>query len=106
MARGSLRKAESRLKKKNLRFQIGRGERWLRRTLSRGTPHPGCFCERVRNCLKTKELIFCRVQKSAQLHEVKGLESLGTCRANDWRKEGMHPPPPGRFFISVHFERS
>jgi hypothetical protein len=29
-----------------------------------GVPHPGCFCERVRNCVKTKELSFSRMQKS------------------------------------------
>src|SRR6266481_9759666 len=38
----------------------------------RGHPHPGCFCKRVWNCLKTKELRFWRVQKSLEECERKG----------------------------------
>jgi hypothetical protein len=30
-----------------------------------GTPHPGCFAQRVRKYLKQKGLRFCVVQKSA-----------------------------------------
>ncbi len=40
------------------------------------TPTPGCFCKRVRKCLKTLELSFWYVQKSAQEYEkteVRGL---------------------------------
>ena len=37
-------------------------------------PHPGCFCERVRNRLKTKRLSFSVWQKTAQEYENKGLE--------------------------------
>jgi hypothetical protein len=33
---------------------------------SGGTPTPGGFCQRVRKHLKTKEMRFCRAQKSAQ----------------------------------------
>jgi len=33
------------------------------------TPTPGCFCKRVRICLKTKGLRFWRVQKSLQGYE-------------------------------------
>src|SRR5438309_8286772 len=93
MARGSLRKAESRLKKKNLKRQIGRGERRLRRALSRGTPHPRVFLRKSAELLENKRVGFWRVQKSAQLHKAKGLESLGTCRANDSKKNEVHPPP-------------
>jgi len=42
-----------------------------------GTPTPGCFCQRVRNRLKIKELSFRRVQKSAQECEKKELEYCG-----------------------------
>ena len=36
-----------------------------------GTPTPGCFCKRVRNRLKTKELSFVGAQKSAQEYQKK-----------------------------------
>src|SRR6266851_5666245 len=36
------------------------------------TPTPRCFCKRVWNCLKTKELRFWRVQKSLEECEKKG----------------------------------
>src|SRR5271154_1199831 len=35
-------------------------------------PPPGCFCERVRNCLKRKELRFALLQKSLEECENKG----------------------------------
>src|SRR5882762_5928404 len=34
-------------------------------------PHPPCFCQRVRNCLKIKGLSFWLVQKSAEEYEKK-----------------------------------
>src|ERR1700682_6226316 len=34
-------------------------------------PHPPCFCQRVRNCLKIKGLSFWLVQKSAEGYEKK-----------------------------------
>jgi len=36
------------------------------------TPTPGCFCKRVRICLKTKGLRFWWVQKSAEATGSKG----------------------------------
>jgi hypothetical protein len=35
-------------------------------------PHPGCFAQRVRICLKTREITFCAVQKSAEEYQKKG----------------------------------
>ena len=39
-----------------------------------GQPHPGCFCKRVRNRLKTRELSFLQTQKSGEEYENKGSE--------------------------------
>ena len=51
------------------------------------------FLRKSAELLENKRVGFWWVQKSAQLYKAKGLESLGTCRVSDSRKEGMHPPP-------------
>src|SRR5713226_3583277 len=43
-----------------------RRKRATRAVLFMGTPHPGCFCQRVRNRLKTNGLSCGEVQKSEQ----------------------------------------
>lgn len=39
-----------------------------------GTPPPGVFVQRVRNCLKRREIVFREAQKSAQEYENKGAQ--------------------------------
>ncbi len=60
-------------------FAIGPALRFEKRSgtifvMPRGKehPHPGCFCKRVWNYLKTKELRFWSVQKSLEECEKKG----------------------------------
>src|SRR5260370_14737647 len=56
-------------------------------------PHPGCFAQRVRNCMKIKELSFVRVQKSLEECENKELES--GCKGREIRSKlgivGIYP---------------
>jgi hypothetical protein len=61
--------------------------------VSRGTPTPGCFCERVRNRLKTKELSFAGVQKSSQEYQKKGDRSEEGCNFQN----GSFGYTPGSF---------
>jgi hypothetical protein len=54
---------------------------------SRPHPTPRCFCERVWNCLKIKELSFWQTQKSAEEDEKKGDRSKNGGRFEVWNVE-------------------
>jgi hypothetical protein len=64
-----------------------------------GVPHPGCFVQRVRKRMKTNELSFARVQKSAHEYEKKGDSSKARWKVAGLNVErrGAHP----LFFVSV-----
>ena len=66
-------------------------------------PTPGGFCERVRKRLKTKELSFWRVQKTAQESEKTGdrSETHRKVRMFERLKVEETEPPPHHVFVKV-----
>jgi hypothetical protein len=59
----------------------------------RSTPPPRCFCESVRKAMKTGELNFCGVQKSAQENETREFELVGAAKIEvSCSVEGVYPP--------------
>jgi hypothetical protein len=73
---GSLTSGDGQKKVSRHRFGISRCSRdpLPKVLVEEVPPHPRCFCARVCKVMMVKKLVFCKVQKSVELHENKEVE--------------------------------
>jgi hypothetical protein len=65
------------------------------------SPTPGCFWQRVWNCLKRNELSFAEVQKSSEEYE-KAEVRCWKLEVGDWtRRRDRRPPIPPAICMNI-----